>query len=163
MDVQIAIAIVLRELKQRRRPWQRERHLKMYLRFSAKISHLFELIILAKCVVCILELYWNHRFRAKKRKLNICNHMLTSSTQLQNRSFHVMERMRTPTKCTKMKNARAKRAKVLFFSLSNMQICGALVVVALFACLRASFAKTLKLLPLISARPKCHTFVHPVP
>ena len=49
------------------------------------------------------------------------------------------------------------------FSFSNMQICDALVVVALFACLRASFAKALKLLPLISARPKCHTFVHPVP
>ena len=115
MDVQVVIAIVIRELKQRRRRQQRERHLKMYLRFSAKISQLFELVILAKCVVCILDLNWNHRFRAKKTKLNICNHMLTSSTQLQNRSFHVMERMRTPTKCTKMKNARAKRAKLLFF------------------------------------------------
>ena len=41
--------------------------------------------------------------------------MLTSSTQLQNRSFHVVERTRTSLKCPKMKNARAKRAKVLFF------------------------------------------------
>ena len=41
--------------------------------------------------------------------------MLTSSTQLQNRSFHVVERTRTSTKCQKMKNARAKRAKLLFF------------------------------------------------
>ena len=41
--------------------------------------------------------------------------MLTLSTQLQNRSFHVVERTRTSTKCQKMKNARAKRAKILFF------------------------------------------------
>ena len=34
-----------------------------------------------------------------KTKLNICHHMLTSSTQLQNRSFHVVERMRTSSKC----------------------------------------------------------------
>ena len=51
----------------------------------------------------------------KKTKLNICYHMLTSSTQLQNRSFHVVERTRTSSKCQKMKNARAKRAKILFF------------------------------------------------
>ena len=36
-------------------------------------------------------------------KLNICHHMLTSSTQLQNRSFHVVERTRTSTKCQKKK------------------------------------------------------------
>ena len=41
--------------------------------------------------------------------------MLTSSTRLQNRSFHVVERTRTSTKCQKMKSARAKRAKILFF------------------------------------------------
>ena len=41
--------------------------------------------------------------------------MLTSSTQLQNRSFHVVERTRTSSKCHKVKNAkRAKRAKILF-------------------------------------------------
>ena len=38
-----------------------------------------------------------------------------SSTQLQNRSSHVIERTRTSTKCEKMKTARAKRAKILFF------------------------------------------------
>ena len=41
--------------------------------------------------------------------------MLSSSTQLQNRSFHVVERMRTSKKCQKIKNARVKRAKILFF------------------------------------------------
>ena len=45
----------------------------------------------------------------------ICHHMLTSSTQLQNSSFHVLERTRTSSKCQKMKNARAKRAKIMFF------------------------------------------------
>ena len=55
-----------------------------------------------------------------RQKLNNCHHMLTSSTQLQDRSFHVIERTRTSSKCQKMKNARAKRAKILFF---HCQIC----------------------------------------
>ena len=59
---------------------------------------------------------WNQRFRDKKTRLKICHHMLTSSSQLQNRSFHVVERTRTSTKCQKMKNARAKRANLLFFT-----------------------------------------------
>ena len=49
-----------------------------------------------KCVLTTLELNWNQRLRHKKTKLNICHHMLTSSPQLQNRSFHVVERTRTP-------------------------------------------------------------------
>ena len=60
--------------------------------------------MLEKCVLTILELSWNLRL----------GHVLTSSTQLQNRSFHVVERTRTSKKCQKMKNARAKRAKILF-------------------------------------------------
>ena len=65
-----------------------------------------------KCVLTILELNWNQCLGQKKTKLNICHHMLT---QLQNRSFHVVERTRTSSKCQKMKYARAKRAKILFF------------------------------------------------
>ena len=84
--------------------------------------------MLEKCVLTNLELNWNQRLGRKKTKLNICHHMLTSSTQLQNRSFHVVARTRTSSKCQKMKNARAKRAKVMF-SLSNMQICGVFVAV----------------------------------
>ena len=71
--------------------------------------------MLEKCVLTILELNWNQRLGHKKTKLNICYHMLTSSTQLQISSFHVVERTRTSTKCQKLKNARAKRAKILFF------------------------------------------------
>ena len=63
----------------------------------------------------VLELIWNQRLGHKKAKLNICHYMLTSSTQMQNRSFHVVERTRTSAKCQKMKYARAKRAKILFF------------------------------------------------
>ena len=103
-----------RELKQRRRPQQRERHLKMEIRVSVIILQLFKVITLAKCFLTILELNWNQRFRNKTTKLNICHHTLTSSTQLQNRSFHVVEGTRKSAKCEKMKNARAKRAKLLF-------------------------------------------------
>ena len=53
------------------------------------------------------------------------NVLLTSSTQLQNRSFHVVERRRTAAKCLKMKNACAKHIKLPL----NMQICDVLVVV----------------------------------
>ena len=70
------------------------------------------------------------------------------STQLQNRSFHVMERTRTSAKCTKKKNAHAKNATLLYFivkyvnlghyccsccrgCLSSVMICG----VAARACL----------------------------
>ena len=70
--------------------------------------------MLKKCVLTIMELNWNQRLGHKKTKLNICHHMLTSSIQLQNRSFHVVGRTRTSSKCQKMKNARAKRAKILF-------------------------------------------------
>ena len=109
------LIVVNRELKQTRRRWKRERHLKTWLRFSAVIFQFFKVIILDKCVLIILELNWNQRLGHKKTKLNICHHMLTLSTQLQNRSFHVVERTRTSSKCQKMKCARAKRAKILFF------------------------------------------------
>ena len=71
--------------------------------------------MLEKCVLTILGLNWNQRLGHKKTKINICHGMLTSSTQLQNISFDVVERTRTSSKCQKMKNARAKRAKILFF------------------------------------------------
>ena len=105
-----------RELKQTRRRRKRERHLKMWPCVSAIIFQLFEVIMLEKFVLTRLELNWNQRLGHKKTKLNICHHMLTSSTQLQNRSFHVVERTTTSKKCQNMKYARAKRAKILFFS-----------------------------------------------
>ena len=80
--------------------------------------------MLEKCLLNVLELIWNQRLGHKKTKLNVCHHMLTSSTQLQNSSFHVVERTRTSTKCQKMKNARAKRAKILFFNVKYANLWG---------------------------------------
>ena len=114
----------IRELKQTRRRRKRERHLKMWLRVSANIFQLFKLFMLEKCVLTILELNWNQRLGHRKTKLNICHHILTSSTQLQNRSFHVVERTRTSKKCQKMKNARAKRAKIMFFIVKYANLWG---------------------------------------
>jgi len=50
--------------------------------------------------------------------------MLTSSTHLQNRSFTVVERTRTYSNYQKMKNARAKRAKILFFIVKYANLWG---------------------------------------
>ena len=107
---------VIRELKQTRRRRKREPHLKMSLRVPAIIFQLFKVIMLEKCVLTILELNWNQRLGHNWTKFdkNICHPMLTSSTHLRKRSFHVVERTRTSSKCQKMKNARAKRAKILF-------------------------------------------------
>ena len=76
--------------------------------------------MIEKRVLTILELNWNQLLGHKRTKLNICPRMLTSSTQLQNRSFHVVERTRTSLKYQKMKNARAKRAKIMFFKYANL-------------------------------------------
>ena len=122
-----------RELKQTRRRRKRERHLEKWLRVSATIFQLFKLIMLEKCVLTILELNWNQRL-GHKTKLNICHHTLTLSTHLQNWSFHVVERTRTSSKCQKMKNARAKRAKILFFLVKYANsVCGAFVAVVVLA------------------------------
>ena len=66
----------------------------------------------------------DQRLGHKKTKLNICHHILTWSRQRQNRSFHVVERTRTSSKCQKMKNARAKRAKILFFIVKYANLAG---------------------------------------
>ena len=122
---------VIRELKQTRRRRKREPHLKMSLRVSAIIFQLFKVIMVEKCVLTILEFNWNQRLGHKWTKLNICHPMLTSSTHLKKRSFHVVERTRTSSKCQKMKNARAKRAKIMFFNVKygNYGVFVAVVVV----------------------------------
>ena len=80
--------------------------------------------MLEKSVLTILELNWNQRLGHEKTKLNICHLMFTSSIPLQNWSFHVVERTRKSTKCQKMKNARAKRAKMLFFIVKYANLWG---------------------------------------
>ena len=83
--------------------------------------------MLPKCVLHFPEFNWNHRFIDRQTKLNISQHMLTSSTQLQNKSFHVVKRTRTSSKCQKMKNARAKRAKILVFIVKYANLWGFLL------------------------------------
>ena len=103
--------------------------------------------MLEKCVLTILELKWNQRLGHKKTKLNICHHTLTLSTYLQNRSSHVVERTRASSKCQKMKNARAKYAKIQFFIVKYANLWGfcyrrrrgclsSLLPVALLDCLK---------------------------
>ena len=76
--------------------------------------------MIKKCVLTILELNWNQRLGHKKTKLNICHHMLSSTTHLQNRSSHFVKKTRTSIQRQKWKNARAKRAKITVF---HCQIC----------------------------------------
>ena len=80
--------------------------------------------MLEKCVLTVLELNWNQRLGHWRTELNICHRMLTTSTQLQNRSFHVVERTRTSSRYQMMKNARAKRAKILFFIVKKANLSG---------------------------------------
>ena len=80
--------------------------------------------------------------------------MLTSSTQLQNRSFHVVERTRTSSKCQKMKNARAKSAKILFFIVKYANLWG-------FCCRRRRGCLSSLLWawkPLIKKYPTCFIY-----
>ena len=109
------------ELKQTRRRRKRERHLKMWLRVSAIICQLFRLTMLEKCVPTILELNWNQRLGHKKTKLKICHHMLTSSTQLQNRSFS--SRRRKNENVFKMSKDEKYTCKGCKNSVFHCQIC----------------------------------------
>ena len=66
-----------------------------------------------------LELNLCERFGVKKKLLKIFAQVPTSSTQLQSKSSHVMERTRTSAKCPKMKIAPAKRRRIMFFNVKN--------------------------------------------
>ena len=61
--------------------------------------------------------------------MKIYHQVLTFSITPQTWLFHVVVLLTTAKKQTKVKNARAERAKLLFLSL-NMQICNVVVAVA---------------------------------
>ena len=82
--------------------------------------------MLEKCVLTILELNWNQRLGHEKTKLNVCHLMLTSSTQVQNRSFHVVERTRTFQNVKRLK-MHVQACKNTVF---HRQICKFVAVVA---------------------------------
>ena len=95
------------EQGQGRRERQRLSHFSNH--FSTILSH-----NAPKYILTILELNWYQLFGdGGRKKIKINRQVLTSSTNLQNRSLLVVDRTRTATKCTKMKKARAKHAKVL--------------------------------------------------
>lgn len=74
---------------------------------KAKVDDSKNVIVLAKCVlIIILQLNWCVRFEDKKK-----NKSLTSSLQLQNRSFHVVESTTRSAKCRTMKNGTYKACK----------------------------------------------------
>ena len=85
--------------------------------FDYSKSHRYESVSLTR-----MELNLCERFGDKKKQLKIFPHVLTSSTQLQSKSFHVMERTRTSAKCTKMNIAPVKRGKVMFFNVKNVSL-----------------------------------------
>ena len=96
---------VIRELKQPGRRRQQKPHKFAYLTMKNSIFtrfarafvifwHFEDVLVtwnelFCRCVItlgiCVLELNCNQRFRDKKTKLNICHHMLTSTTQLSHR------------------------------------------------------------------------------
>ena len=98
---------------------------------------MFKVILLEKkCVLTILELNWNQGLGQEKTKLNICHHILTS---------------RTSSKCQKMRNARAKRSKLLFFTVKHANLWG-------FCCRRRRGCLSSLLL---SAYRPCSTIIFP--
>ena len=66
------------------------------------------------------------RFVDNKEKWDICRQALTSSTQLQNRSFHVVEKNENGCQMYKDENCTCKST---VFSLLNMKIFNGLVAV----------------------------------
>ena len=96
----------------------------MSFRVSAITFQLFKVIMPEKCTLTILELNLNRRLGQDKIEHLSAYAHVTSSTQLQKRSFHVIERTRTSSKCENMKYARAKRANILFFIVQNANLCG---------------------------------------
>ena len=89
----------------------------------------------AKCILFILKWNWYQRFGDNKLNLKIWDNMLTSTTLLQNETFHAVERTRTVAKCTPMKTTRAKLNHG--FSFLNMQIWKVFVAIAVVVCISA--------------------------
>lgn len=82
-------------------------------------------MVIPKCLLTIEELNWYELPGDADKKLKICHQVLTLSTQLQDSSFHVVERTRITAKCTRMENAHVKHAKLVFFIVYtvNVQTC----------------------------------------
>ena len=93
----------------------------MSLRVSG-IFQLFKVTMPEKCALTILELNWNQRLGQDKiEHLSSYAHVVHTTTK---KVIHDIERTRTSSKCQKMKNARAKRAKIVFFIVKYANLWG---------------------------------------
>lgn len=63
----------------------------------------------------IMELDWNQLIRAERTKLKICRQVLTSSTQQQNMSFHVVEKDKNGFELCKDEKCTYKTCKTIVF------------------------------------------------
>ena len=64
-----------------------------------------------------------------KKKLNICHHVLTSSTQLQEQVISCRVKNENVCEMSKNEKMHVQRVQNYCFSLSNMQICHVLVAI----------------------------------
>ena len=79
------------------------------------ISQLFKAIVLAECVPTFLEINWNKSFRYKQTTLEHLSSRLRCPVTAAKPVFSRRRENENDCKCPKMKSARAKRAKLLFF------------------------------------------------
>ena len=114
----------IRELNQTRRQRKREPYLKTILGGCPIISQLFKVITLANCVLTILELNWNQRFRGKRTKLSSYAHVVhTTAKQVISRrgkNEKVCE-MSKNEKCTCKACKACKACKTTIFLLKKFE------------------------------------------
>ena len=105
-----------------------------------------------QCKLTILELNWNQRLGQDKIQHLLSYAHVTLSTQLQKRSFQVIERTRTSSKNVKRWKMHVQSVQKYCFSLSNVQICMVFVAAVLVVVAWA---------PQFSAARRTHCFCIP--
>lgn len=97
---------------------QRLHHLKMYPRVPAFSSRLPQAIYLPDALLLLRNLIGMSDFWDKKR-LKISPEVLTSTIELQNRSFHFVERTKVASKC----RSKACKTAVYYFQICKFVTC----------------------------------------
>ena len=83
--------------------------------------------MLEKCLLTVLELIWNQRLGHKKTKLNICHHILTSSTQVENRIISRRRKNQNVNKMSKNEKCTCKACKNTVFHCQTCKFVGFLL------------------------------------
>ena len=91
----------------------------MSLRVSAIIFQLSKVIMPEKCALTIQELNWNKRLGQEK-----IEHLSSYAHVVHTTAKRVISRHRKNNNVFKMKNARAKRAEILFFIVKYANLRG---------------------------------------